>query len=182
MIRRLFTFLSVLSLVLCVATVVLWARSYSEVSDHVTLGGRDSAALLRGQSSFELHFRSGHIHWAPNPHLLLMPISIGTEPPAGDTAFPSKVSFTNVSVDTCSCGFVGVNGEVNGRRMSDGIFPFWIATSILALLPSTLLLRRCRRTSSWRRRSRGCCPACGYDLRATPDRCPECGPTTKAAA
>lgn len=54
--------------------------------------------------------------------------------------------------------------------------PFWIITLLFALLPVGLLVTRLRQRFRSRVRSWFCrCPHCGYDLRATPDRCPECG-------
>jgi hypothetical protein len=49
--------------------------------------------------------------------------------------------------------------------------PWWAVALLFATSPALAVWRR------WRSRAAhpGLCPACGYDLRATPDRCPECG-------
>ena len=90
---------------------------------------------------------------------------------------------------------------MDGRRFAAASAAFWLASIFLLggshtgfdLLPewtrrliSVLILPAglvyfwmCDlRNPRWlqrARRNRGLCPACGYDLRATPDKCPECG-------
>lgn len=50
--------------------------------------------------------------------------------------------------------------------------PYWPVTLPLALVSILLLLRL---TRARRRERKGLCQQCGYDLRATPHHCPECG-------
>lgn len=65
---------------------------------------------------------------------------------------------------------------VRGKTFWQVRCPLWAVTGAFSLLPAVRLtawaLRRRRRR---RDVAENRCPACGYDLRATPDRCPECG-------
>ena len=60
--------------------------------------------------------------------------------------------------------------------------PYWLVM-LVAGLPAMLLSRQLGRgIAARRRRARGRCAACGYDLRASPQRCPECGRTKTSGA
>lgn len=49
--------------------------------------------------------------------------------------------------------------------------PYWMIVVLTAIPAARAVARLVRRSL---RRRRGLCPGCGYDLRATTDRCPEC--------
>lgn len=64
--------------------------------------------------------------------------------------------------------FAGFGWESN-RSDFAVIIPFWFLTA--ALSPAAWIAWR-KRAGKW---PAGSCICCGYDLRATPDHCPECG-------
>jgi hypothetical protein len=67
---------------------------------------------------------------------------------------------------------VGPQGSAVARGRAVAA-PLWAVALVCAVLPA-LWLAEARRAKR-RRRAAGLCPACGYDLRASSDCCPECG-------
>ena len=63
-------------------------------------------------------------------------------------------------------------------RGSGVIVPYWFAMLLTLPLPLFIVTRRMRRSCAI---LSGRCAKCGYDLRASPERCPECGTIVELA-
>jgi hypothetical protein len=55
------------------------------------------------------------------------------------------------------------------------VIPYWAIMTICAFAPAQVARNFARQWRRARIAKAGFCPRCGYDLRATPSRCPECG-------
>jgi hypothetical protein len=82
--------------------------------------------------------------------------------------------------------FAGLSLRRSGSPLNTRLItvPFWLFAAITAIPPLLALRRKLHERRCWHLAR---CPSCGYDLRATPNRCPECGrarpqPTATASA
>lgn len=89
-----------------------------------------------------------------------------------------------------STAYYIAGGEIPLRNGNTATFGYIVDAYAVAhwtlLLPLLLLLTWLTRSRRLHPTRHGLCPTCGYDLRATPNRCPECGtfpqPTAQSAA
>jgi hypothetical protein len=153
--RILLNVATALSLLLALATVALWVRSYSVY---------DQFGVQVGQLS-------PRVSTTPGGLALLVVTMSPEEAAASDRWWWSTDAIDSVSPwPGSTLGFKYENLQIATRTLRGVIIPGWFALLVMALLPAYRLARRmCRRPKL------GHCRHCGYDLRATPERCPECG-------
>jgi hypothetical protein len=190
--RRLVNLLTLLSLLLCVVVCVMWMRGqrsadwfhWTQTREHewrreTLVAGGDGFYVSHQWFFFDnlgharkyaagLGATSGFSHEASQPQ-----------------ENPYSGTFWN------RLGFGVLPGALWTGASSDGAYryvvsaahvPYWFVVFVLALPPCLRLARRRARQVRARRARLGECARCGYDLRATPDRCPECGAAASVSA
>jgi hypothetical protein len=190
--RRLFGILAAVSLALALAAAALWVRSYSgtDYLQRSTSGPNQPFAFthtIRGinWTHGEVRLVQGAVTNYPPPSM----VAAANNPEAPQAHWwgwgrlgkrhlfwetPAPQSWWN------RLGFYAAQTGWESSFASESqewvAMPAWLPVLAFLILPVVWILRW---RAARRRASAGLCETCGYDLRGTPERCPECGTVPK---
>jgi hypothetical protein len=189
---------AVASLLLAVGVGVLWVRGRDscEVIRHVRWweeGGRGVLRWYAVESSAGgvAIYRASLTPVAPRPDGRLVSEGWRVNRVVGLKEYPVlHLPYKGVHDDPAA-GLRGYNGRWRGFQFARSVassvggytreerthltMPCWAWLVAFTALPAARAVAFARRRRRERSARAGLCPACGYDLRATPARCPECG-------
>jgi len=203
--RILFTTATTLSVLLAISLIALWVRSH-RTADTLALTTNTLAAgkltqtvnaATAGRGVLRLsHYRltregwivQRHLEWSqgfpeeqPGRHLRLAadaPAIARPTVPEWPIIGGARRQLTNQRSLTHPASPANIPPATETEDQDILWLRFPILVAAACLLPALRLAGLVRRKYRARRRHRhGLCPTCGYDLRATPTQCPECGKT-----
>jgi hypothetical protein len=158
--------LTLLSLLLCLCGVVFWIRSHT----HGDVLYRHAQAT----GCLEINSLGGLLEVCWGTHRVAFHPPDGWESTFWPFARRSPYIVGGLRSRFAGFDFRRVRIAGGGTLIDTTVItvPWWLICVVVglpALARAPALVRR------WRRRLHGLCIECGYDLRATPDCCPECG-------
>ena len=175
--RYIYNGLTLLSLLICLATVMVWVRSnwYIHYSNRCQQSYQCLVVLDPGEAS---------ITFDSNPRRPRNQSDTGYYPVAerdramwwvffglpGDNIEEPSWHIPGLTFHWASRTYT-VHPTTHTRRLT---ISYWLIVLLTLILPASRIRLR-------KRPPPGLCPKCRYDLRATPDRCPECGTVVAGA-
>jgi 4-amino-4-deoxy-L-arabinose transferase-like glycosyltransferase len=163
-------FIALVSTLLLIATCGLWARSYTTAQFAGWFGPVPWFGVLSMSGEIRIErctyafFNRGWVH----------------ESYANTTTSRTGLAGEIATLDPGNglprrMGFAFARSAIRPGATRTALYlPHWFLVTLFAIIPAWRVW-----AATHGRSCAGYCPVCGYDLRATPDKCPECGTSPK---